>query len=103
MEIATERFRGFESHTSILTRALVEWLNTAIVEQNVSEFLYYSNMKLIFGASSLKGTAELEEQRRIRREIEERWNRISSVLLKSDRTEITERVEDLYDSIARND
>ena len=37
LEIATERFHEFESRTSILTRMLVEWLNTAIVEQNVSE------------------------------------------------------------------
>lgn len=36
LEIATERFHEFESRTSILTRMLVEWLNTAIGEQNVS-------------------------------------------------------------------
>ena len=73
---------------------------TAIVEQNVSEFLYYSNMKLIFGTSSLEGTAELEEQRRIRREIEERWLRMYGTI---DRVESDESITDLYDSIARND
>lgn len=99
LEIATETVCGFDSHTSILTRALVKLVYTAIVEQNVSDFLYYSNMKLIFGASSLEGTAELEEQRRIRREIEERWLRMYGTI---ERVESDESITDLYDSIARN-
>lgn len=57
-------------------------------------------MKLIFGTSSLEGTAELEEQRRIRREIEERWLRMYGTI---DRVESDESITDLYDSIARND
>ena len=57
-------------------------------------------MKLIFGASSLEGTAELEEQRRIRREIEERWLRMYGTI---ERVESDESITDLYDSIARND
>lgn len=56
-------------------------------------------MKLIFGASILEGTAELEEQRRIRREIEERWLRMYGTI---ERVESDESIIDLYDSIARN-
>ncbi len=55
-------------------------------------------MKLIFGASSL-GTAEIEEQRRIRREIEERWLREFGTI---ERVESSGSITDLYDSIARN-
>ena len=53
----------------------------------------------ILRASSLIGEAELEEQRRIRREIEERWLREFDTI---ERVESDENITDLYDSIARN-
>lgn len=53
----------------------------------------------ILRESSLIGEAELEEQRRIRREIEERWLREFGTI---ERVESSESITDLYDSIARN-
>lgn len=56
-------------------------------------------MKL-FGASNSLGTAELEEQKRIRKKIEQRWLRMYGTI---ERVESDENITDLYDSIARNE
>lgn len=56
-------------------------------------------MKL-FGTSNSLGTAELEEQKRIRKEIEQRWLRMYGTI---ERVESDESITDLYDSIARNE
>ena len=56
-------------------------------------------MKL-FGANNSLGTAELEEQKRIRKEIEQRWLRMYGTI---ERVESDESITDLYDSIARNE
>lgn len=56
-------------------------------------------MKL-FGASNSLGTVELEKQKRIRKEIEQRWLRMYGTI---ERVESDESITDLYDSIARNE
>ena len=48
----------------------------------------------VFGA-----TADLETQRRLRKEIEERWLRAFGT---AEKVESGENITDLYDSIARN-
>ena len=58
------------------------------------------NKMKLFGASNSLGTAELEEQKRIRKEIEQRWLRMYGTI---ERVESDENITDLYDSIARNE
>lgn len=58
------------------------------------------NKMKLFGASNSLGTAELEEQKRIRKEIEQRWLRMCGTI---ERVESDESITDLYDSIARNE
>ena len=58
------------------------------------------NKMKLFGANNSLGTAELEEQKRIRKEIEQRWLRMYGTI---ERIESGESITDLYDSIARNE
>lgn len=58
------------------------------------------NKMKLFGASNSLGTAELEKQKRIRKEIEQRWLRMYGTI---ERVESDESITDLYDSIARNE
>ena len=58
------------------------------------------NKMKLFGASNSLGTSELEEQKRIRKEIEQRWLRMYGTI---ERVESDENITDLYDSIARNE
>lgn len=53
----------------------------------------------VFGTSNSLGTADLEAQRRLRKEIEERWLRAFGT---AEKVESGESITDLYDSIARN-
>ncbi len=53
----------------------------------------------IFGTSDSLGTADLETQRRLRKEIEERWLRAFGT---AEKVESGESITDLYDSIAKN-
>ena len=58
------------------------------------------NKMKLFGASNSLGTAELEEQKKIRKKIEQRWLRMYGTI---ERVESDENITDLYDSIARNE
>lgn len=58
------------------------------------------NKMKLFGASNSLGTAELEKQKSIRKEIEQRWLRMYGTI---ERVESDESITDLYDSIARNE
>lgn len=58
------------------------------------------NKMKLFGASNSLGTAELEKQKRIRKEIEQRWLRMYGTI---ERVESDESITDLYGSIARNE
>lgn len=53
----------------------------------------------VFGTSNTLGTADIETQRRIRKEIEERWLKAFGT---AEKVESGESITDLYDSIARN-
>ena len=58
------------------------------------------NKMKLFGASNSLGSAELEKQKRIRKEIEQRWLRMYGTI---ERVESDESITDLYGSIARNE
>jgi hypothetical protein len=53
----------------------------------------------VFGTSDSLGTADLETQRRLRKEIEERWLKAFGT---AEKVESGESITDLYESIARN-
>lgn len=63
-------------------------------------FFKKQNKMKLFGTSSLLGTVELEEQKRIRKEIEQRWLRMYGTI---ERVESDESITDLYDSIVRKE
>ena len=52
------------------------------------------NKMKLFGASNSLGTAELEKQKRIRKEIEQRWLRMCGTI---ERVESDESITDLYE------